>query len=108
MFARRPRGYRRAVPERRRTARADGSDHRGDGSEGGGAHLTKAFQRAVAALQYGAPFGYLDWFTATVWYRLGNVIGGVALVSGLRLVQVGGRRVDAERYRDPSTRKPGR
>src|SRR4051794_7535389 len=40
-----------------------------------------------AALQVGAPFGYLDWVTVTAWAILGNMAGGLAFVTGLRLVQ---------------------
>jgi hypothetical protein len=31
------------------------------------------------------------------WYTLGNLIGGVVLVTGLRLVQVGSGRIAEER-----------
>jgi hypothetical protein len=31
------------------------------------------------------------------WYALGNLIGGVMLVTGLRLVQLGKARIDEER-----------
>jgi formate-nitrite transporter family protein len=42
-----------------------------------------------AALQVGAPFGYLDWLGVLGWAVLGNVVGGIGLVTGLRLLQVG-------------------
>jgi formate/nitrite transporter FocA (FNT family) len=42
-----------------------------------------------AALHTGhAPFGYLDWAKTAGWAALGNVIGGVGLVTLLRLLQV--------------------
>ena len=42
-----------------------------------------------AALHTGhAPFGYLDWAETAGWAALGNVIGGVGLVTVLRLLQV--------------------
>jgi formate-nitrite transporter family protein len=44
---------------------------------------------AFAALHAGAGFGYLDWFRTFVWAALGNAIGGLGLVTTLRLVQVG-------------------
>jgi hypothetical protein len=50
-----------------------------------------------AALQVGAPFGYLDWLRVVGWAILGNVIGGVGLVTCLRLVQVGADRIREER-----------
>jgi hypothetical protein len=58
------------------------------------------------ALQHGAPFGYLDWAGVAAWYALGNMIGGVVMVSGLRLVQVGPERVEAERSAGRRKRRP--
>lgn len=40
-----------------------------------------------AGLIAGAPYGYLDWFTVFAWATLGNVVGGIGLVTVLRLVQ---------------------
>jgi len=60
-------------------------------------HVIVVSLEMFAALQHGAPFGYLDWVTIAAWYALGNVLGGVIMVSGLRLVQVGPERVEAER-----------
>lgn len=42
-----------------------------------------------AGLQAGAPYGYLDWAGVLGWSALGNIVGGVGLVTVLRLVQVG-------------------
>ncbi|MBW3555465.1 MAG: formate/nitrite transporter family protein [Actinobacteria bacterium] len=52
-----------------------------------------------AALQAGAPFGYLDWLGVLAWSTLGNLVGGLALVTVMRLVQVGKARVSEERSR---------
>jgi formate/nitrite transporter FocA (FNT family) len=42
-----------------------------------------------AALHTGhAPFGYLDWAKAAGWAAFGNLLGGVGLVTLLRLLQV--------------------
>lgn len=42
-----------------------------------------------AALQTGqAPFGYLDWLTQFSWAAFGNIVGGIGLVTALRLVQI--------------------
>jgi formate/nitrite transporter FocA (FNT family) len=41
-----------------------------------------------AALIAGAPFGYLDWLGALGWSALGNVIGGIVLVTSVRLLRV--------------------
>jgi formate/nitrite transporter FocA (FNT family) len=54
-----------------------------------------------AALIAGAPFGYLDWLGAAAFAVLGNVVGGVGLVSVLRLVRVPHRIVE-ERHRAPT------
>jgi formate-nitrite transporter family protein len=35
-----------------------------------------------------APFGYLDWASTAGWAALGNIVGGVGLVTVLRLLQV--------------------
>jgi hypothetical protein len=50
-----------------------------------------------AALQAGAHFGYLDWFATLALATLGNMIGGVGLVTLLRLVQVGRAKIEQER-----------
>ncbi|GIG28158.1 hypothetical protein Cma02nite_07580 [Cellulomonas marina] len=52
-----------------------------------------------AALQVGADFGYLDWLARLGWLVLGNVLGGVVLVTAIRLLRVQ-HRVVQER-RDP-------
>jgi formate/nitrite transporter FocA (FNT family) len=41
-----------------------------------------------AALVSGAPFGYLDWLSALGWAALGNLVGGVGLVTAIRVLQV--------------------
>lgn len=41
-----------------------------------------------AALQVGAPFGYADWLGLFAFGVLGNMIGGLALVTLMRLLQV--------------------
>jgi formate/nitrite transporter FocA (FNT family) len=51
------------------------------------------------ALHAGAPFGYADWAGALGWSVLGNVVGGVGLVTFLRLLRVP-HRVVAERRRN--------
>ncbi|MEP7019552.1 MAG: formate/nitrite transporter family protein, partial [Pseudonocardiales bacterium] len=40
------------------------------------------------ALVAGAPFGYLDWLGAFGWAALGNLVGGVGLVTAIRVLQV--------------------
>lgn len=41
-----------------------------------------------AALQVGAPFGYADWLGLFAFTALGNLIGGLGLVTLIRLLQV--------------------
>jgi len=50
-----------------------------------------------AALHAGAPFGYSSWLAVLGFASLGNIVGGVGLVTVLRLVQVGGRKIAEER-----------
>jgi formate/nitrite transporter FocA (FNT family) len=50
-----------------------------------------------AALHAGAPFGYADWLGALAWAALGNAIGGVLLVTALRILQVGPAKIREER-----------
>jgi formate/nitrite transporter FocA (FNT family) len=59
-------------------------------------HVIVVSLEMFAALQYGAPFGYLKWVAVSAWYTLGNMIGGLVLVTGLRMVQIG-RRIEIER-----------
>jgi formate/nitrite transporter FocA (FNT family) len=59
-------------------------------------HVIVVSLEMFGALQHGAPFGYLDWLAVAGWYTLGNLIGGLGLVTGLRLIQVSDR-IDDER-----------
>ncbi|HZQ29120.1 MAG TPA: formate/nitrite transporter family protein [Acidimicrobiales bacterium] len=42
----------------------------------------------------GAPYSYGQWFGVLLWASFGNVVGGIGLVTGLRLVQVGRREIE--------------
>jgi formate-nitrite transporter family protein len=57
-------------------------------------------------LQVGAPFGYADWLGLLAFAVLGNMIGGLALVTLMRLLQVP-HKVLAER-RGNATHTRGR
>ncbi len=48
-----------------------------------------------AALISGAPFGYGDWLGALGWSALGNVLGGLLLVTAVRLLRVPHRVAEA-------------
>jgi formate/nitrite transporter FocA (FNT family) len=51
-------------------------------------HTIVASLLMFAALHTGhAPFGYLDWFKTAMWAGLGNLVGGVGLVTLLRVGQ---------------------
>ncbi len=60
-----------------------------------------------AALHFGAPFGYADWLRMASWAALGNLVGGLALVTVLRLVQIGRTVVEDERQRPANEPRPG-
>jgi formate/nitrite transporter FocA (FNT family) len=49
-----------------------------------------------AALVYGAPFGYGEWAATAGWAALGNIVGGVGLVTALRLLQAGREVIDEQ------------
>ena len=51
-----------------------------------------------AALHVGAPFGYAHWLGLTAWAALGNLVGGLVLVTAVRLLRVP-HRVAEERRR---------
>jgi formate/nitrite transporter FocA (FNT family) len=50
-----------------------------------------------AALHAGAPFGYAHWLAVAGLATVGNMIGGLGLVTVLRLVQVGYKRIEQAR-----------
>ena len=50
-----------------------------------------------AGLHAGAPYRYADWLGVVGWATLGNLVGGLGLVTMLRLVQVGQQRLRQER-----------
>jgi formate-nitrite transporter family protein len=60
-------------------------------------HVIVASLEMFAGLHAGAAFGYGTWAATAGWYALGNVAGGVGLVTVLRLVQVGEGRIREQR-----------
>lgn len=62
-------------------------------------HVIVASLEILAGIIAGAPYGYADWFPLFWQMAIGNLVGGVGLVTILRLVQVGPRRIEAERRR---------
>lgn len=52
---------------------------------------------SFAALHAGAPFGYAHWLAVAGLATVGNMIGGLGLVTMVRLVQVGSERIELAR-----------
>jgi len=63
-------------------------------------HAIVASLLTFAALHAGAPFGYVDWLNLFWLSVLGNMVGGLGLVTLLRLLQVP-HKVMAERDKNP-------
>jgi formate/nitrite transporter FocA (FNT family) len=59
-------------------------------------HAIVASLLTFAALHVGAPFGYIDWLQLFALSAVGNMVGGLGLVTLLRLLQVP-HKVSAER-----------
>ena len=59
-------------------------------------HAVVVSLEMFAALHAGAPYGYTTWLRIMLWASLGNMLGGVGLVTVLRLVQVGRRKLQEE------------
>lgn len=51
------------------------------------------------------PYGWLDWLSALGWSAFGNVLGGVGLVTGIRLLRVSHRVADERRGGETPARK---
>lgn len=60
-------------------------------------HVIVVSLEMFAALQVGAPFGYAAWAGVAAWAALGNLVGGLLLVTVLRLIQVGGGEISDQR-----------
>ncbi|MEO6570067.1 MAG: formate/nitrite transporter family protein [Ilumatobacteraceae bacterium] len=60
------------------------------------AHSIVGSIELFAALISGADFGYADWLGFVSWTALLNLIGGVGLVTALRLVQIGRSQIESE------------
>jgi formate/nitrite transporter FocA (FNT family) len=52
-------------------------------------HVIVSSLEMFAALHHGAPFGYAQYALLALWSMVGNMIGGLLLVTLVRLVQVG-------------------
>jgi formate/nitrite transporter FocA (FNT family) len=63
-------------------------------------HVIVASLEVLAGVLAGADFGYAEWFGMVWMWAVGNAIGGLGLVTVLRLVQVGSERVQREQERE--------
>ncbi|GAC1611797.1 MAG: formate/nitrite transporter family protein [Mycobacteriales bacterium] len=63
-------------------------------------HAIVASLLTFAALHAGAPFGYLDWLKLFLLGAVGNLVGGLGLVTMLKLLQVP-HKVRGERQKRP-------
>lgn len=68
-------------------------------------HVVVSSLEMFAALQVDAPFGYLEMAGVVAWAALANLVGGLLIVTLLRLVQVGGSEIRHERSRSVETRR---
>ncbi len=68
-------------------------------------HCVVASLEMFAGLVAGAPYGYGDWLTVFSWAALGNMIGGIGLVTVLRFAQIGGDAL-REEQRNQRRRRP--
>src|SRR5437660_1493617 len=72
-------------------------------------HVIVVSIEMFAALEAHAPFGYADWAGMAAWAALGNMVGGIGLVTILRLVQVTGENSSSpNRNRRRGRRRSGR
>lgn len=62
-------------------------------------HVIIVSLEIFAALHSGASFGYADWARIAALATLANMVGGLLLVTVLRLIQVGGERITEEQER---------
>jgi len=72
---------------------------------GGVHHAIVLSLEIFAALHAGAPFGYAQWGRILGWATFGNIVGGVGLVTILRLLQVGPTRLQQVRRQRPGGKK---
>jgi formate/nitrite transporter FocA (FNT family) len=70
-------------------------------------HAVVISLEAFGALQVGARFGYAHWAGMFGWAVLANMVGGLLLVTVLRLVQVGRGPIEAEREQNEATAADG-
>lgn len=63
-------------------------------------HVVVASLEVFAGIVGGADFGYAEWFGMFWLWAAGNALGGLGLVTVLRLVQVGSTRLEREQQRE--------
>src|SRR4051794_1808198 len=70
-------------------------------------HVIVISVEIFAGLHAGAPYGYADWLGTFAVAAVGNVVGGVGLVTTLRLLQVGPEKIIEERHGGEHAEEPG-
>lgn len=70
-------------------------------------HVIVASLEVFAGILGGAEFGYLEWGGQFLLWAAGNAVGGLGLVTVLRLVQVGPRRLEREQEREVPAEEDG-
>ncbi len=60
-------------------------------------HVIIAAVEMFAALHVGAGFGYGTWAAITAWSLVGNMAGGILLVTALRMIQAGKNGANSNR-----------
>ncbi len=69
-------------------------------------HAIVGSMLTFAALQVGAPFGYVDWLNLLWLSAVGNLVGGLGLVTLLRLLQVPHKVIAERRQNEPPPTVP--
>ncbi|MDX1619965.1 MAG: formate/nitrite transporter family protein [Nitriliruptorales bacterium] len=62
-------------------------------------HVVVASLEVIAGIMAGASYGVSDWLSKVFMWAFGNAVGGIGLVTVLRLIQVGARRLQLEQNR---------
>ncbi len=62
--------------------------------------IVVSIEMFVAIETGSAGYGYAEWARAAGWATVGNMVGGLVLVTSLRLAQVGGEEIRRERERE--------
>ncbi len=70
-------------------------------------HVVVVSIEMFGAMIIGAPFGLADWLGFATWVTIGNIVGGVLLVTPLRTIQAGGEQLRREKQRSETAPTAG-